>query len=402
MSWLCRVAPVVAITSPSSPEDRSFMRLRAMIDFENKVVTIVGRLATMPSSRAEAAVVALGGVVRRGRPRRSAVLVVGRLASRQLDAGGLRRKLQAADRVGAVCLSERMFLESLGLVEPDQPAAGVVDLGDLPGKVGLDLETLRLLVLFDVIQPRCGQCCFRDLVAAREVSRLLGEGVSLGAIIDGANRASGPAHRLATAGGSHDQPLARLKLATDEYGRIVNRIGSVVADLDGQMRLPLPDADNPTIDELFEAAEEAEWLGELSVAARLYQRCIRLDRRDPIAPFNLANVRRELGDIEAAIFHLRMALSIDPHFPDAWYNLALLMDDKGETMAAKEGFSRAIAADPDYADPVYNMAQLLFDEGDYAEAGRLWERYLTLDPDSEWSRRARYGLALCRRQKMLG
>ena len=126
---------------------------------------------------------------------------------------------------------------------------------------------------------------------------------------------------------------------------------------------------------------------------------MRLDRKDPIAPFNLANVLRELDDVEGAVFHLRVALGLDAHFADAWYNLALMMDGMSEKRAAMEGFERAIEADPNYADPVYNLAQLFFDEGNYQEAERLWTRYLTLDSDSEWSRRARYGIAVCRRQQ---
>ncbi|MGI9416711.1 MAG: tetratricopeptide repeat protein [Geminicoccaceae bacterium] len=370
-----------------------------MIEFAGKVVTIVGRLAAAPGERAIDAVIAAGGTVRRGQPRQGGILVVGRLAFRQLDRGGLRRRIQAADEAGAYCISEAMFLDALGLMETGTPAAGVVDLERLPAKTGLDVDTLRLLILFDVIQPNDNQCSFRDLVAAREVARLLGDGISLGDVIEGANRIAGNRPQRRAGPFQQDQPLACLRLVSDQYGRIVHQIGSALADLDGQLRLPLPDADNPSIDELFEAAEEAEWLGELPVAARLYQRCIRLDRKDPIAPFNLANVLREEADIDGAVFHLRVALSLDPHFADAWYNLALIMDGRGEKRAAMEGFERAIDADPDYADPIYNLAQLYFDDENYEGAERLWTRYLDLDPDSEWGRRARYGAALCRRQQ---
>jgi len=372
-----------------------------MIDFSDKVVTIVGRLATVSNKHVVDSVAARGGAVRRGQPRHGGLMVIGRLAFRQLDRGGLRRRIQAADTIGARCISETMFLESLGLMDPAPDMAGVVDLEDLPEKTSLDVETLRLLILFDVIRPSDNQCSFRDLVAAREVARLLSEGISLGDVIEGANRLAGNRPQRPAGPFQQDQPLARLRLVSDQYGHIVHQIGSAFADLDGQLRLPLPDADNPSIDELFEAAEEAEWLGELPVATKLYQRCMRLDRKDPIAPFNLANVLREADDIDGAVFHLRVALGLDPHFADAWYNLALIMDGNGEKRAAMEGFERAIEADKDYADPIYNLAQLYFDDGNFSEAERLWTRYLTLDTDSEWSRRARYGIALCRRQMVV-
>ncbi|MEL6964241.1 MAG: hypothetical protein AAFO01_15915, partial [Pseudomonadota bacterium] len=150
-----------------------------MIDFSDKVVTIVGRLASVPGEQAVDVVTAAGGKVRRGQPRHGGVLVVGRLAFRQLDRGGLRRRIRAADDAGARCVSESMFLESLGLIEPGPEPIGVVDLEHLPEKTGLDVDTLRLLILFDVIRPSSNQCSFRDLVAAREVSRLLTEGIGL-------------------------------------------------------------------------------------------------------------------------------------------------------------------------------------------------------------------------------
>ena len=148
-----------------------------MIDFSEKVVTIVGRLASVSSKRAVDGVVAAGGTVRRGQPRHGGILVIGRLAFRQLDRGSLRRRIGAADDAGARAISEAMFLEALGLVEPEPDVAGVVDIEHLPDKTGLDIGTLRLLILFDIIRPQNNQCSFRDLVAAREVTRLLSEGV---------------------------------------------------------------------------------------------------------------------------------------------------------------------------------------------------------------------------------
>ena len=60
----------------------------------------------------------------------------------------------------------------------------------------------------------------------------------------------------------------------------------------------------------------------------------------------------------------------------------------------REAFGDLAAAS---IDQLYNLAQLHFEAGELAAAGRLWQRYLVLDPDSEWSRLARHGLALCRR-----
>jgi tetratricopeptide (TPR) repeat protein len=249
----------------------------------------------------------------------------------------------------------------------------------------------RLLELFEVIQPQDGALSFRDLIAAREVARLTAAGLGVAEII---------ASVVDLGGGTkacEDHPLARLKLVCDEQGHLARRIGNRFAELDGQMRLPLANPGNPSVDEVFEAAEEAEQRGDLVRAEGLYRRCARLDPSDPIAPFNLANVLREQGRRGEAKSYLQLATVIDPALADGWYNLALLVEAEGQKGLARAHLERAIAADPDYADPLYWLAKLHFEAGELAAAAQLWQRYLRLDPDSEWSRLARKGLMLCRR-----
>lgn len=170
-----------------------------------------------------------------------------------------------------------------------------------------------------------------------------------------------------------------------------------MGDLDGQLRLPLPATGNPAIDELFEAAGEAEQTSDLATAETLHRRCIGIDRRDPIALFNLANVLCAQDRKEAAKPNLQRAVVIDPSFAEAWYNLALVQERNKR--AARTSFECAIEADPSYADPLYNLAQLEFEAAAYAREREFWRRYLTLDPDSAWSRMARKGLALCRQHQ---
>jgi tetratricopeptide (TPR) repeat protein len=361
-----------------------------MIDLGDQTVTIIGRLAALPNRVAAAEIRRQGGTVRRGLSPLTTVVAVGREAAAQLADGRLQAKLVRADEIGASCISEAMLLRALHLVPPAARIDGALRVDALPEKVGLDQEATRLLLLFDVIQPRGGVLGFRDLVAAREVARLLKEGLPLADIIEGAVQVGGR-------GAGDDQPLARLKLVCDERGQLARSIDDRFAELDGQMRLALPNPGNPSADELFEAAEDAEQAGDLANAEILYRRCIGVDKRDPIAPFNLANVLREQGRLSEAKSWLHLSIAVDPTFADAWYNLALLVDAEGRKRLARAYLERAAAADPDYADPLYRLAQLHFEASELAEASRLWRRYLILDPDSEWSRRARHGLALCRR-----
>jgi tetratricopeptide (TPR) repeat protein len=366
-----------------------------MNGFSGNVVTIVGRLASLPYRRAVSEVARHGGRVRRALLPETEVLVVGRKSFVQLAGGRLRAKLARADELGARCLSETAFLRALGLLAEAEPMVSAIAFDSVPVRAGLDPEIVRLLVLFDVVQPRDGGCSFRDLVAAREVGRLLADGLDLAHVLASLEQTG----RRETAG---DHPLTRLKLVCDERGRLSRRIDGMFAEVSGQLRLDLPGAENPSVDEVFEAAEEAEQSGELTAAAALYRRCVTLDRVDPIAPFNLANVLRELGRPGEAKLYLQLALANESSFADAWYNLALLAEAEGDGVAATDWLRRAIGHDPDYADPLYNLARLRFEAGAFAEARDLWQRYLRLDPDSEWSRRARHGLALCRREHETG
>jgi hypothetical protein len=363
-----------------------------VIDLADKIVSVIGRFAKVPNALVAQEIERRGGIVRRGLPHRAALVAIGRRSLTQLADGRLQGKLARAEQIGALCLSENALLRMLDLAPAPPPAgAGAIRLEELPARTGLDPALVRLLVLYDIVQPCGEECSFRDLIAAREVARLLGDGVGLAEIV----RSAEPGR---SGEGDDHHPLARLKLVCDASGRLARRIGDAFAELDGQLRIALPHADNPSADEVFDAAEEAEQAGDLATAATLYRRCVSMDQRDPIAPFNLANVLREQGQHGQAKLFFELALAIDPAFADAWYNLALMKEAAGDKQDARVCLERAIAADPEYADPVYNLAKLQFELGCFAEASRMWQRYLALDPDSEWSRRARSGLRLCEQQ----
>jgi len=361
------------------------------MDVAGRTLAIVGRLAAVPRRVAVDEVEQRGGTVRRDLTRRTAYLVVGGGAGVLLD-GRLQARLDRADTLGVPASSERTFLRALDLLAPAEPEPVAISRDELARRAGLDPHIVRLLQLFDVIGAGDDGCSFRDLVTAREVARLLREGTDLRGILEGVGRIG------RKEGTPESHPLARHKLVCDAEGHLVMRTGDRIAELDGQMRLPFPPTHNPSIDALFEAAEDAEQEGDLAQAEELYRRYIALDRRDPIAPFNLANVLWEQGRNHEAACFLQLAVSIDPNFAEAWYNLANLMGLEHRAELERAYLMKAVAADPEYGDPVYNIALLHFQAEEYEDAVAWWQRYLKLDPDSEWSKKARDGLALCQQQ----
>ena len=359
-----------------------------MIDLSGKVFVFLGRLGAISRPAVAREVEARGGLVRRGVSRRTTHVVVGHDAFGLLDGERLQKRLQAARRLGAERLSENAFLRMAGLLDEDDGLNRALPEDALITQAGLDGETAELLALFDIVEPLDARISFRDLVAAKQVRRLLDEGETLAEIVGAATRIR------RERGGGH---FAQVRLARNLSGRLGLKIGEGFADLDGQMEMGLGGSGNPTADDLFDVAEEAEDLGDWSLAEANYRRCIDLDKTDPTAHFNLANVLREQDRTSEAKLLLQQALAVDPEFAEAHYNLADLFDAGNDLNAVKVHLQQAISVDPEYADALYNLANVYFREGAYGEAMGHWRRYLELDPSSRWGDLAREGLAVCRR-----
>ena len=247
-----------------------------MIDIAGRTVVFIGRLERLPRR------------------------LVGRGSCALLAGQRLQAKLAAARRLGAVCLGESEFLRGLELL-PALPAQGrTLTLEDLARASGLDPDTLQLLVLLEIIEGEDGRFAFASLGIARSAARLRSEGAPLEAICSGL---------LAAAHGQRQTAAALVRRAD---GTIGVREGEQVADLSGQLRLPLPEPDSPSTDDLFEAAELAEEGGDLARAEQLYRRCVDRDRTDPGGAFNLANLLHTQGGHGEAKIFFRLATQIDP------------------------------------------------------------------------------------------
>ena len=352
-----------------------------MTAFQGEIVTFIGRLDALSRGLACRAVMSAGGVVRRGITRRTSVCVVGHGALCQLPR--LEQRLEVAWKNGAAVLSENAFLRRAMILAASSDQR-TFDAAEIASRSGIAPEHLRLLVLFDIVEPSGGRFGLRDLLVVRSVRTLLADGLHIADVL----------RELACARTALDRLPPNL--FGDNAGHVAVRLGERVSEISGQLRLPLAASDDCSVDELFEQAEEAEDLGDWSKAERLYRRYVDRDRKDPTAAYNLGNMLYRLGRGCEARLWLRHAVGLDPAFAEGWYNLSLIERASGDRHAACRHLEQALAADPMFADAMFNLAVLRFESGEHAAAEALWGRYLEHDGGSEWARKARCGLTLCR------
>jgi tetratricopeptide (TPR) repeat protein len=264
------------------------------------------------------------------------------------------------------------------------PQNRILTAAELAQQARLSPETLRCLALYDVVEPAGDAFGYRDLLAAREVARLLRADLPLTAIIQAsvAIRRSG-------------RTLSDTRLSEAPWGEVLQEVAGRYARLDGQFTLPLAESFE-TLDEVFERAEEMELNGNLEEAERLYRIATRIDRTDPVLAFNLGNVLEIQQRSDEAALAYQQAIARDSGFAEAWLNLGLLRERGGQIRAASDCYYSAIAARPDYADALFNLALLLTRSEQYQAALPIWDRFLELKPGGKDSQDARRFALLCR------
>jgi BRCA1 C Terminus (BRCT) domain len=147
-------------------------------------VAFTGRLACMSRAEAFEVVRQHGGMPSQAVTKRTNLLIVGELGWPLLDDGRPSNKLARATSYSIPVVSERRFLEWIGKAVPDEvqrtySAEQLTALSKLPS------ETIQELVQFGLLDERCGRFGFRDLASARQIARLLADGVRLSEIIRG-------------------------------------------------------------------------------------------------------------------------------------------------------------------------------------------------------------------------
>jgi hypothetical protein len=145
-------------------------------------IAFTGRLACMSRTEAFDVVRQRGGTPSPAVTRRTQVLIVGELGWPLLDDGRPSNKLSRATALGIPIVSERRFLEWVGKAVPDdvQKTYSAEQLATLSK---LSIGMVRELSQLSLLDERDGRFGFRDLASARQIAKLLSDGVRLSEII---------------------------------------------------------------------------------------------------------------------------------------------------------------------------------------------------------------------------
>jgi tetratricopeptide (TPR) repeat protein len=326
-------------------------------------VFVHGRMRGITRARLARSVAQMGGAIAMKPSGADFVALAHSTAPRTLTA----MALPASIPPDAELVSETSLKRKLKLWPTDEGAQRSLGADDLTRATKIDAERLRWLAAYDVLEPVDGRYSYADLLAAREVARLLSEGFRLVQIVEAALTLLQSGQRLS------DTRLAQLT-----SGEIIQEYRGKLGRLDGQFTLPLGDEGSPGLEEVFAVAESCENEGRLAEAERWYAVAARIDRGDPVIPFNLGNVLDQQGRPDEAILAYHQALARDRTFPDAWFNLAAIAEDRNDPEQAAHYYREAVLAWPDHAEALFSLGRLLTDANRFDEAAGVWERYLSL------------------------
>ena len=286
-------------------------------------VAFTGRLACMSRAEAFEVVRQRGGTPSPAVTKRTKLLIVGELGWPLLDDGRPSNKLSRATAYGIPIVSERRFLEWIGKAVPDG-IQKTYSADQLAALSKMSMAMIYELARLSLLDERDGRFGFRDLASARQIAKLLNDGVRLSEIIRAVSEIRkwlpdvGLFNVRLHASALSDVEVEQRGGRTDKYGQFVLAVDEARADPD----------------ELFERAQSAEQIGDIAEGERLYRLLMKSDPTDASAPFNLGNMLRAAARTVEAEAALRAATRANPAFGEAWYNLADLLDDQGRSEAA--------------------------------------------------------------------
>src|ERR1700691_2230307 len=200
-------------------------------------VAFTGRLACMSRAEAFDVVRKRGGTPSPDVTKRTKILIVGELGWPLLDDGRPSNKLNRACEYGIPVVSERRFLEWIGKAVPDvaqksYSAEQISGLSKMSVDMALELSRLGLL------DDRNGCFGFRDLASARQIAKLLNDGVRLSEIIRAVSEIrkwlpdAGLSGVRLEAGARRDIQVEHRGGRTDKYGQFILAVDEASEDPD--------------------------------------------------------------------------------------------------------------------------------------------------------------------------
>ncbi len=381
-------------------------------------VVLIGKWAGMSKRDAQRLVREHGGIVLERADTSATLIVVG---EQDLPAGappateGLEPSVQEAIDRGAVSLiGESQLWHTLGLVEPEPDVHSFYTAAMLAGLLGVSVSTVRSWQRRRWILPsreirRLAYFDFREVATARRLQELLAAGMAP-TLIDKALAA------LARQLPDVKRPLAELSVLI-EGRRLLVRQAEGLIEPGGQLRFDFeagagpagsldhdgaataeiisfePVIDSPsTPDDMIQAAEQLEELGELPAAAEMYRTAQAAGGPRAEICFQLAELLYQLHDLSAARERYYMAIELDEDYVEARANLGCVLAELGEQELAVSAFEGALALHDDYPDVHYHLGRTLDQLGHEAEAETHWRAFLRLAPSSPWADEARQRL----------
>lgn len=334
-------------------------------------VSLFGRFSAVPKRRLARVLAGQGATVQRDLTRSSTHLIIGENSVGVLDAVEDR-----LSRAHARAITVHGEAELLTLLAGGDAPDATVPIGTVPG---LAPDLARLLHAFGLILFADGNVAFKDAATLRTAASLLDDGMSRGdmvlALLD-----------------RRESPQGRHKVVVGPSGAPMLEWEDGVTTLSGQRLLDLEEGDD--LEDLFEQALDAEAMGDLLGAARLFETCVQNDRKDALAAFNLGNVRWTMGQHDGAKLAFQQAIARDGGLSEAHYNIAGVLEQMGYTGAAKEHLRQALSIDDRYAEAAFNLAQLELESNDLVAARRRFEHFLSLRPTDDLAAKARQALKL--------
>jgi len=342
----------------------------------DKEIALAGRLFSMTRAEAIERILKAGGRHVREPGPSTAILVAGNALGHLSADGGISRNMalfRELKRGGAPIrlVEEPEFLIMLGADDDLADFSRLYTAEQVSRIVEVPLSVVRAWVRKGLLQParlanRLAWFEFKDILTARNLSRLTGAGVPASQI----HRSLSEIARWLPDGerilGRLEAYATGLRLRLPD-GSWVEPSGQRLMDFSG--RPPAEMSPFPAQDEgdWFLRAVEAEESGDLEGAAQMYTRALE-SSPEPDAFFNLGNVLYDLGREASAAERYLQAIETDHNFAEAWNNLGNSLVALGRLEDGIHAYQMALSLEPDYPEPHCNLVTALDRMGRFAEA----------------------------------